>query len=129
MIPDELIKKGDIIELEDGNPVYADIPEHFAYNNRLGCWDLTRTLITIGDKYRYPRGAYIVVKTVRDGGGTSYDGTFPNGHHVFCVNAENEKLKVDFYQTGNFTAMIERPKIIGKAELRWTLPRGQVTDD
>ena len=64
-------------------------------------------------------GRYVVYKTTKDGGGPAYDGARANGHHVFCENIADRSIKVDFYQTGDFTAVIEDIKPLGKAVLQW----------
>ena len=46
---------------------------------------------------------------------------YPDGHHVFCVKADDDKVRVDFYQSGCFTAMIEDIKPVGKAILDWKI--------
>ena len=45
----KLLEEGDIIELQSGDKVYADIPCHFIYSNWKGVFDKTgNTNITIG---------------------------------------------------------------------------------
>ena len=117
-----MLQEGDIINLEAGMSVYADVPKHFVYANKRGIFDLTHVDIILGKDFDYLCGKYIVYKTVCDGGGVgagSFD-TYPNGHHVFCVKTEDANVKVDFYQSGCFTAMIQEVEVIGKAQLRWT---------
>ena len=104
-----MLNEGDVIEIKEGHKVYADVPEHFVCSNRKGCYDLTHHDVTIGGDFDYLAGKYIVVKTVSDGGGTGHGAhdVYPNGHHVYCVNADDKNVKVDFYQSGSFTAMIK----------------------
>ncbi len=117
-----LLTEGDMILIKEGHTIYADVPEHFVYSNKKGCFDLTHTDIKITKEYLYLTGKYIVVKTVFHGGGTGHGpgDVFPNGHHVFCMGADNSGVKIDFYQSGCFTAMIEDIEPTGKAELNWT---------
>lgn len=107
-----LLKEGDVIELLPGMKVYAEIPKHFVYADSKGDFNLTKTDVVLGGEFNYLCGEYIVYKTTY---------SIPNGHHVWCVNAINEAIKVDFYQTGCFTAMIDQTEIksIGKARLKW----------
>jgi hypothetical protein len=131
-----LLQEGDIVLLETGHEVYATIPKHFAYANCVGDFDLCREKITIGKTEvnngldtRFMTGKWIVYKTTPDGGGTGHGpgDVYPDGHHVFCIRAEqnpiNYKMKIDFYQTGSFTAMIEegKIKIVGKAKATWEI--------
>lgn len=115
-----LLQPGDMIELKAGHTVYADIPEHFAYNNRRGSFKLTRSQAKIGGELSYLAGLYIVTHVTSDGGGTGmgpFD-VYPDGHHVHCERT-SDGVKVDFYQTGAFTAMIPEIEVVGKAELTW----------
>ena len=109
----------DVIEIQEGHSVYADVPKHFVYANKKGCYDLTHERVIVGGELSYLAGKYIVTKTCMEGGGPSYDGGYPDGHHVYCVSADNEDRKIDFYQSGSFTAMIKDIKPIGKAKLQW----------
>ena len=113
-----LLQEGDVIELERGHDVYADVPEHFVYANRKGVFDkLTHHEVNIGGDFAHLAGRYVVYKISRDGGGTgmgSHD-VYPDGHHVFCERL-SDGVRVDFYQTGAFTAMIENIEPVGKAE-------------
>lgn len=117
----EFLQEGDVIELFDGHRVYADVPEHFIYANRKGRFSLAHGLITIGGEFSYFAGRYVVTKTTMDGGGTGHGphDVYPNGHHVFCENVDDRSRKVDFYQSGSFTAMIQEIKPVGRATLRW----------
>lgn len=113
-----LLKAGDIIELGIGHSVYADVPEHFVYSNRKGSFELIHAAVDIEGELRYLAGRYVVTHTTVDGGGLSHDGAFPNGHHVFCVNLDSDRL-VDFYQTGCFSAMIKNIEPVGRAKQSW----------
>lgn len=128
-----MLQEGDVIILETGMQVYATIPEHFIYTNRRGSFKLTHHHITLGGNFDYLCGKYIVYKTSYNGGNTirthgdfrpiatgNHD-TYPDGHHVYCIKADDRDVKVDFYQSGCFTAMIEDIKPIGKAILQWEI--------
>ena len=114
-----MLKEGDIIELKKGHTISADIPEHFVYANKRGSFKLTYHTITLSHEFDYLIGKYIVYKIVFDGG--SYDGSYPNGHHVFCVKDNNQLIKVDFYQSGCFTTVIEEIEPVGRATLQWRI--------
>lgn len=117
---ERLLRDGDVIELTAQHRVYAEIPKHFAHAKH-GDFSLTRAEASLGrDDLAYLRGRYVVVKTTHDGGGQSHDGGFPDGHHVWCESVDR-KYKVDFYQTGCFTAMIPEITPIGRATLRWVV--------
>lgn len=68
-------------------------------------------------QFEYLQGRYVVYKTTTDGGGTGHGphDVYPDGYHVFCERLA-DGVRVDFYQTGCFTAMIEEIKPVGKAE-------------
>ena len=123
----EMLEEGDIIEINNGHTVYTDIPEHFAFSNRKGVFNKTiHTKVVIGGEFSYLAGRYVVYKTSRDGGGsgTGPSDVYPDGHHVFCERLE-DRLKVDFYQSGSFTAMIEAIDPVGHAVRQWVeLPDG-----
>lgn len=113
----KLLKKGDVIELTKGHPVYADVPEHFLYKNRRGIFKMDHGTVRIADELDYFVGRYVVLRTAMDGGGTGHGpgDVYPDGHHVFCERIAAPHLKVDFYQTGSFTAMIEDIEVVGTA--------------
>lgn len=118
-----MLQEGDVIELQEGMQIYADIPEHFVYSNKRGYFDMTHSNITLGGDFDYLCGKYIVYKTVNDGGGTGMGphDVYPDGYHVFCIKASDKKVKIDFYQSGCFTAMIKDIQPIGKANLEWEI--------
>jgi hypothetical protein len=68
-------------------------------------------------------GRYVVTKTQETGGGTGHGphDVYPDGHHITAQNLEHKLIKVTFYQSGSFTAMIEPHEIqaVGKAKIRW----------
>lgn len=123
-----LLKEGDVIELKKGHTVYATIPEHFAYSNKVGCFKLCITEVPVGgDKNGlntdYLLGKWIVTGTASEGGGCGHGpgDYYPDGHKVTCKQVQKEfgdyQARISFYQTGSFTAMIEEGDIkpIGKA--------------
>lgn len=57
-------------------------------------------------------GRFVVLKTKTDGGCGGHD-PYPDGHHVYCKGV-GSNIKVDFYQTGCFSAMIEDIEPINK---------------
>lgn len=114
-----LLREGDVIDLTSSQRVYADIPKHFV--GHPGDFALTHSEVWLGSEvFHYLRGRYVVTQTKQDGGGSSHDGGFPDGHHVFCESVDR-KYKVDFYQTGCFTAMVPRIAPVGRANLRWVV--------
>ena len=125
-----LLKEGDVIELEGGHTVYADIPEHFAYSNRRGSWRLTNTKVYLDGQFDYLYGQYIVYKITTDEGGKGHGphDAYPYGHHVYCEKIYNPTTKVDFYQTGSFTAMITDIKPIGRGEKLWVFKKPEEED-
>lgn len=118
-----MLNEGDVIEIMAGHAIYADVPKHFVYSNKRGCYEITHHNITVGDEFDYFIGEYIVIKTSMDGGGEGHGpgDYYPSGHHVWCVKANDKNVRIDFYQSGAFTAMIEDITPIGKATLNWTL--------
>lgn len=117
-----MLKEGDIIELKEGHDVYAEVPMHFLYINKRGVFDETAMgHIRIGGELNYFAGRYVVYKTATDGGGLGHGAGdfYPNGHHVFCEKLDNPKLRVNFYQTGSFTAMIPYIDPVGVAVRSW----------
>lgn len=118
------LKKGDIIELKAGHTVYAQVPEHFVYQNRRGSFTLTQHDVTIGGEFSYLAGRYVVTHTSMDGGGTGHGpgDIYPDGHHVFCQRLDESGIEVDFYQSGCFTAMIADIAPVGIATMRWSEP-------
>jgi hypothetical protein len=119
-----MLEEGDIIELKEGHYIYANIPEHFLFANRKGSFELARGEVTISGEFMYLAGRYVVYKTTEDGGGSgmgSHD-QYPNGHHVFCERLDDRSVKVDFYQSGSFTAMLPDLQPVAKAVRRWVDP-------
>lgn len=121
-----LLKVGDIIKLKKGDKIYMDIPNHFIYENSLGDWkNFSNIEVVIGhlsclrnyDSSWLLEKELLVVKTKMDGGSQGHD-AFPDGLHVYCVVISDvsdnmkEWIKVDFYQSGCFSAVIEEGKIL-----------------
>lgn len=125
-----MLKTGDVINIVKGHKVYTDVPEHFIYNNRKGVFDKTsHTDVCVGDTLNgfptdYLVGKYVVIKTSFDGGGHGHGphDEYPDGHHVWAEHLFNG-AKVDFYQSGAFTAMIEDIKPIARAKAHWTIEK------
>ncbi len=127
----KLLKPGDIVELKRGHEVYVELPAHFCYSNREGTFDeLARTEVTIGKPKggmdtEWLAGRYVVTSVAEDGGGTGMGDrdVYPSGHHVHCEKLQrsrhDSRVKVDFYQTGCFTAMIKEIEPVGRAVARW----------
>lgn len=114
----KLLEEGDVIEITQGMKVYANVPKHFLYANQKGNFELDRGCVLINDDLKYLTGKYAVDHTSLDGGSPQDD--YPSGHHVFCVSLEND-TKIDFYQTGFFSAMIQDIQPIGKAVKKWVI--------
>lgn len=118
-----MLEEGDIIELKNGMRVYASVPEHFLYENRRGVFHKTsHGQIEIGGELHYFAGRYVVYKTALEGGGAGHGqhDVYPNGHHVYAEKLNNPGVRVDFYQSGAFTAMLPNLEAIGKAEKTWS---------
>ena len=118
-----MLEEGDIIELKKGMRVYAEVPKHFLYDNARGVFHQTgRGEIDIGGALDYFAGRYVVYKTAMDGGGTGHGvgDVYPDGHHVYAQKLDNPSVRVDFYQSGAFTAMLPGLKAIGKAVRTWS---------
>lgn len=121
-----LLKEGDVIEIKRGMTVYADLPERLIYSNRKRSKKYVNIAVKV-DNYEYLAGRYIVYKTVEDGGGESLEPSgmtyIPDEYHVFCFKVGDEKLKIDFYQTGFYEGLItsNRIKPVGKAKCTWEI--------
>jgi hypothetical protein len=124
-----MLKEGDVIELVKGHRVYTTLPHHCIYENNEGNFkESDETDITIGDvcgglSTLFLTGKYIVDKTTTDGGGTGHGphDVYPSGHHVFCHKVGHDHTRVNFYQSGCFTAMITDIEPIGRAKATWTV--------
>ena len=115
-----MLNEGDIIEICEGHRVYADVPEHFLYDNCRGSFRIAHGNVTIGGELAYLAGRYVVYKTVQDGGGVAMGhDVYPDGHHVFCERL-SDRVRIDFYQSGCFTAMIPNIEPVGRAVMQWS---------
>jgi len=114
-----MLEEGDVIELEDGMKVNAYVPEHFIYTNKRGSFEITHGSITLGGHFDYLCGKYVVYKTTSDCGSLSPYHAHNDGHHVYCEKIDDNDIKVDFYQSGSYWAMIEEIEPIGKATRVW----------
>ena len=117
-----MLQEGDIIELHEGHKVYATVPMHFLYSNKRRVFDQTaKGAVVIGGELAYLAGRYVVYKTSHDGGGTGHGphDVYPDGHHVFAERLDDPSVKVDFYQSGSFTAMLPDLQAVGRAVRRW----------
>ena len=114
-----MLVEGDIVEIKNGHKVYADVPEHFVYANRKGVFNMTHSAVTVGGELSYLAGKYVVTKAFMDGGGSSGLEANGSGYHVFCESISGPVRKIDFYQSGSFTAMIPELEPIGRAEIHW----------
>lgn len=114
-----MLKEGDVVDIRGTHTVYADVPKHFLYSNCLGDFSLDRSDVLVSD-VPWLAGRYVVTKTATDGGGTGHGpgDIYPDGHHVFCESVDG-KFKLDFYQSGSFTAMIREIEPIGRAKIKW----------
>ena len=128
-----LLQVGDVIELSVGHVVYADIACHFVYANREGVFTPVHERVEIKERFgmrggldtRYLAGRYAVVRTsVRGGGRTGHNpgDIFPSGYRVFCQRlgkreSNQPPVCVDFYQTGEFTAMIRDIDPVGSVDM------------
>ena len=120
----KLLQEGEIFELRDGDMVYTDIPRHFAFGNRHGDVSLTHHEAKVSSLWNHLQQRFVVTKTNMTGGGTGHGAgdVYHPGHHVWAKGLDLEaKVEIDFYQTGSFTAMIEREvEVLGRATLTWT---------
>lgn len=109
------LQEGDVIEITEGDEFYADIPKHFAYSDAKGVFDeFAHTRVVCEKELGYLQGRYVVCKAEDDGGCGGMD-PYPDGWHVFCERLK-DGVKIDFYQSGSFTAMMPDKQAVGKAE-------------
>lgn len=125
----EFLKEGDVFELAEGHDVYVkNFPQFFLYDNSDFIFKLTSGELHIGGMQRGLdtakfTGKYVVTKTCMDGGGTSHDGGYPDGHHVYAkklIGNKTTNFEISFYQSGHFTCMNTSIKPIGRAHLIYT---------
>jgi hypothetical protein len=127
-----LLREGDVFEIKSGHTVYMELPAHFAYTNRQGCFtELARTEVTVGtDKNgmdtNWIAGRYVVTATSCEGGGTGMGehDVYPDGHYVRAEKLQksefDHRAKISFFQTGAFTAMIQDIAPVGRAQAKWS---------
>lgn len=120
----ELLSRGDVFLLKDGQRVYM---------KRLGFSDLEVVVgkPTAHQEYQRdedrkylatvehpipPAGEYRVTRTSYGGGGTAMGphDVFPDGHRVYAKPVNADDPLISFYQTGCFTAMIKNPKVVSR---------------
>jgi hypothetical protein len=119
----KLLEEGDAFELKRGHTVYTSLPEHLACDNRAGVWDkMAVATLDIGDRdgvlnTDYLKGEYVVVKTSDDSSGAAHGvhDAHSCGHHVWARKSDNPLINVDFYQTGDFTAV--NPDIVATGNI------------
>lgn len=134
-MPNSLLKEGDIIEIKKDMKVYINIPKHFYYTNTFGDFECTSAEVVIGSVIKgwdtsNLAGRYIVTSTSMTGGGTGMGphDVYPDGHLVKCQMANQPLMKLSFYQTGSFTAMITDIEPVGKATATWEEADASPTD-
>lgn len=118
----KLLDEGDIIKLTSGT-VLATVPKHFLYYNYNGVFDeFDHGEVNLKDM-RYLQGRYVVYKTEMEEGGCGVHDLHRMcgdlAYHVFCEKMDDSKRRIDFYQTGDCTAMIFDLEPIGKTELSY----------
>ena len=119
------LDEGDIIELREGR-VYATVPVHCVSKSGQsgrGVFDrFVRTDVDI-KILDWLQGKYVVYKTTRETGSSESHDQHPvageSGWHVFCEKMDKTKTRVDFYQSGGFTAIQYAIEPIGQAELTY----------
>lgn len=122
----ELLTVGDVFELTPDMKIGTNVPNHFLYSNRVGDWTLSHGSVHPKGVFDYMLGNYVVTRTAKDGGGTGHGpgDVYPDGHHIWAQNVDNENIKIDFYQTGCFTNMHRDLPVIGKAKAqKWSWER------
>lgn len=120
------LKEGDVIRIEKGMRVYAEVPRHFLYSNTKGDYAMGHGEIKADGELEYFAGDYVVLKTAFGGGGSGMGpgDHYPDGHRVWCESTEKPTRKIDFYQSGCFTCMLPDIKPIGRAKLTWVMEKG-----
>lgn len=114
-----MLMRGDVIDLEVGHQVFADIPKKYVFSNAHGSEELVHWNVVIGGDFSHLAGRYGVYFTVWDGEVTGHGegDSYEKGYHVFCEKVGDPSTKVDFYQTGDFVALIKDIQPIGEALL------------
>lgn len=118
----KLLDEGDIIELNEeteGTFYVEDRKQFLKDHDGKGIWvtDLHATFM-IG-KMKWLHGKWVVYKTLLTGGSNSSFNPHPCGHRVYCEKMDDSRVRINFYQTGGFTATICDIEPIGRAELTY----------
>ncbi len=103
-----LLQEGDVIELTEGHTVYMMVPQCLVYANKPDSWALVHHEVSISGTFSFLARRYIVYKAYGD-----------DGHHVHCEAIDYPALRIDFYQSGSYTAMIKDIAPIGNAVRQW----------
>lgn len=115
-----MLQEGDVFILGPEHTVYACVPKHFLPGGYYrGDFSPTRTNVKLSE-CDWIQGRYVVTKTAMDGGSNGGRDNYPNGHHVWAERV-TDRFKVDFYQSGCFTAMITDVPVVGRARLKWAV--------
>jgi hypothetical protein len=130
----DLLKEGDVFELEIGDRVYTELPAHMWPKNMsrgsgesLVCdWGLSNCEVEIGIPLRggpsdFMAGKYVVTGTkISPASPPGSHDPFPEGYKVFAQHVEHPKLCVSFYQAGcGANERMRNKKAIGRARARW----------
>lgn len=125
---DLMLQEGDVIFLNIGDRVYADVPWKFVFKDSEPRDRNIHTEVRLPTLFRrddeelfFDYGEYVVIKTAMEGGGMNFDGPYPNGHCVYCQKLKNGKYNpngniVKFYQSGCFTCVIKNITPTAKME-------------
>lgn len=106
--PAALLEEGDVFDLTAHHKVYVDI--QVKYENRRSP-EIAHSLVHVKDHLEFV-GEFVVYKTV-------YEGRVPyRGYHVFAERL-TDGLKIDFYQSGGYTAVIPNVKVVRKMVRKW----------
>jgi hypothetical protein len=94
--------------------------------------------VQVGDVIQpYKRGGdYVVVRTAMEGGGTGHGphDIYPDGWHVEATkldkdgNYDPDGKRIDFYQSGCFTGMIEEVKVVDRMRMTFVRAGGHKSD-
>jgi len=131
-----LLHKGDVFLIEVGQKLY--VKAHGLSSEEVSCGEATchqeyrRDMIVVEGKKYYsesklvtiqhvvpPPGEYKVLSVSfgggGHGGGMNGADDYPDGHRVEAKLRSGKGPIVSFYQSGCFTAMLEKPKVISRA--------------
>ena len=109
-----LLKIGDVIKLQAGTKVEAQLSENNNAEIQIG-------ILSYKD---ISEGEYVVISTVFNGGSYGHD-AYPSGHNVSCKRLNKGKYNskarvVSFYQSGCFRVMIKPEEIQPIREMKMT---------